>query len=109
MRLSLLYSYIEKFKLSGRLILHPSSVLYIPKGKGAPVIVSRYKDSVYMREIPRYVRKLRRFQWVSIPAYNPNQYKWGIWFSDVPKVEDEWVEVDIRRAYPRTLYSFNPL
>jgi hypothetical protein len=39
-----------------------------------------------------------------LPFYNPSQYKWGIWFSDVPRVEDEWVEVDIRRAYPRTLY-----
>jgi len=39
-----------------------------------------------------------------VPMYNPAQYKWGIWVSDIPRVEDEWVEVDIRRAYPRTLY-----
>jgi hypothetical protein len=39
-----------------------------------------------------------------MPLHNPSQYKWGIWFSDIPKVEDEWIEVDIRRAYPRTLY-----
>lgn len=103
MRLNLLYAYIEKFHLSGRIIVNPSSVVYIPP-KRAPILVSKYKDSVYMREIPRYVKKLRKFPWDMMPAYNPTQYKWGIWFSEVPKVEDEWVEVDIRRAYPRTLY-----
>jgi hypothetical protein len=105
-RFSLLKTYISLYKLSGRLLLYPSSVIYIPKNREEemPFVVSMYPRTNMTSEIIRYVQKLKRFDFEKIPKFPPTNFRWGIWWRELPVGKNEWIELDIRRAYPRTLY-----
>jgi len=104
-RWELLKTFISIYKLSGRVIIYPSSVIYIPSNKDEiPLIVSSYPKTNTTREITRYVQKLKRFDFEKIPKFSPISFRWGIWWREIPVGRNEWVELDIRRAYPRTLY-----
>jgi len=94
------------YKLSGRLLIYPSSVIYVPKNREEemPLVVSAYPKTNMTSEIVRYVQKLKRFEFNKIPQFSPTSFRWGIWWREIPVGKNEWIEVDIRRAYPRTLY-----
>jgi hypothetical protein len=104
-RFVLLKTYISLYKLSGRLLVYPSSVIYIPADREEiPFVVSAYPRTNMTREIVRYVQKLKRFDFEKIPKFSPATFRWGIWWREIPIGNNEWIELDIRRAYPRTLY-----
>jgi hypothetical protein len=105
-RFRLLKAYISSYKLSGRLLVYPSSTIYIPTNREEeiPFVVSAYPKTNMTSEIVRYVQKLRRFDFEKIPKFSPTTFRWGIWWREIPVGKNEWIELDIRRAYPRTLY-----
>lgn len=56
-------------------------------------------------EILRYLVKLRRFNFKKLPLINSGfLYRMIEWWKDIPEKVEGWVEVDVKRAYPRTLY-----
>jgi hypothetical protein len=106
-RFVLLKAYMSVYRLSGRLLVYPSSVIYIPTNREEemPFVVSAYPKTNMTTEIVRYVQKLKRFDFEKIPKFSPTAFRWGIWWREIPTIgKNEWIELDIRRAYPRTLY-----
>jgi len=105
-RFDLLKTCMSLYRISGRLIVYPSSVIYIPENREEemPFVISAYAKTNMTSEITRYVHKLKRFDFEKIPKFLPTSFRWGIWWREIPVGRNEWVEVDIRRAYPRTLY-----
>jgi len=66
-KMNLIKSYARIYRVSGRFIIYPSSVVFIPPEdtKYKPIIETMYKDGDMGKEILRYLSKLRPFSYFS--------------------------------------------
>jgi hypothetical protein len=103
-RVELIKTYSKIYKVTGRFIIYPSSVVFI-FNKDRAFVETAFEDGNMAMEIVRFLGKLRRFNFSSLPLLPAGMlYRGIIWWREIPESINGWVEVDIKRAYPRVLY-----
>jgi len=110
-RMELIKTYSRIYRVSGKFYIYPSSVVFICEEKKKAFVETLVSDGDMGKDILRYLAKLRRFDFSKLPLIYPNGllYAGLIFWRDVPDTVDGWVEVDIKRAYPRTLYRIGAI
>ena len=102
--MELIKTYSRIYGITGQFYIYPSSVVFISGGR-KKAFVETLSNGDMGKEILRYLTKLRRFDFSKLPSLPIKfLYRGIIWWREIPENIDGWVEVDIKRAYPRVLY-----
>jgi len=108
--MELIKTYCRIYRVSGRFLIYPSSVIFVSENQKKAFVETMYADSDMGKEIIRYLAKLRRFDFQKLRLVESGfLYRMIIWWKELPAITDGWIEVDIKRAYPRTLYRVGAL
>ena len=103
-RVELIKTYSRIYGITGRFLIYPSSVIFI-HGEDKAFVETAFSNGDMGMEIVRYLSKLRKFNFSNLPLLPQGMmYRGIIWWREIPENSNGWVEVDIKRAYPRVLY-----
>ncbi len=103
--MELIKTYCRIYGITGHFYIYPSSVVFISDNKKKAFVETAFSNGDMGKDILRYLSKLRRFDFSKLPLLQIGyMYRSIIFWRDIPDSVDGWVEVDIKRAYPRTLY-----
>lgn len=91
-RMELIKTYSRMYKISGRFLIYPSSVVFISENKDRAFVETSFSDGNMGMEILRYLAKLRRFRFSNLPILPPGMmYRGIIWWREIPENINEWV------------------